>query len=81
MWHGVPIVGHPGIGDQPDNAWKAAQHGAGIALPNIFDVKEAQQFDAVTRILREPSFKQDVEKVSRRLGSRKRLGSEEAVGM
>lgn len=68
------------MADQPDNAGKLTRHGAGLALPSLFDVTEAQLFDAVSRVLNEPSFRQNAQKLSKRMRSRKKLGLQEAAG-
>jgi hypothetical protein len=69
------------MADQPDNAWKATHHGAGLAISRMFDVTEGPLYEGIMRVLSEPSFRENAQKLSKRMRSRKRLGSEEAAGM
>ncbi len=81
MWHGVPIVTLPWGVDQPDMAARVAHQGAGIALPYVWFVKEEQLYQAMMRVLTEPSFKEKAKELSVRLRSHKRTGLQRAAGM
>ena len=55
---GVPLVVVPTAWDQPENAWRIAEAGAGIRLAPSRCTPEAIRA-AVQRVLNEPSFKQN----------------------
>jgi hypothetical protein len=80
MWHGVPILCMPGFGDQPDMAARPAHHGAGLALPYIWKAKEEEVYAALLRLITEPSFKENAQKLSRRLRAAKQIGPAAAAG-
>lgn len=80
LWHAVPIVGIPGMMDQPWNCRKADYWGFGISLPSIYTVKEVQLKTALSRVLSEPSFKQGALQAQARLRSGKSPGVVRAVG-
>jgi MGT family glycosyltransferase len=53
---GVPLVVVPTAWDQPENAWRVAESGAGIRLPARRCTPERVR-DAVQRVLSDPSFR------------------------
>ncbi len=80
MWYGVPVVGVPAIGDQPDNADRMEGLGSGIALPPLSDVQEDQLYDAVMEVVSKPSYREKAGLLSARLRSHKRSGLQRAGG-
>jgi len=60
---GVPSVIVPGFADQPRNAERVVELGAGIALQDVAGVG-----DAVRRVLEEPSFRRVAERVAEHVG-------------
>ena len=69
-FHGVPIVGVPVYGDQPDNVAKAVAGGWGLAvhLPRLTAEGLAA---AVRRVSAEPAFKAAAQRVARRMAARR----------
>ena len=64
-YHAVPIVGMPLFGEQPDNMARAVERGWGLRvqvhpLPKLASSLE----QALTRVLREPSFAEQAAAVS-----------------
>jgi MGT family glycosyltransferase len=55
---GVPLVVVPTAWDQPENAWRVAEAGAGIRLPARQCTPEQVRI-AVDRVLSDPSFRQN----------------------
>ncbi len=80
MWHGVPILCLPGFGDQSDMAARPVSHGAALSLPFIWTVKEEEVNAALTRLITEPSFKDNARKLSARLRTAKHIGPTLAAG-
>jgi MGT family glycosyltransferase len=60
---GVPLVIVPTAWDQPDNAWRVAEAGAGIRV-HPRDCTPARIRAAVERVLGDPSFKQNAQRLS-----------------
>jgi UDP:flavonoid glycosyltransferase YjiC (YdhE family) len=58
---GVPLVCMPIVGDQPDNAARVVAKGAGIRLSADASPEEIK--GALTRVLTEPTFKQNARTV------------------
>jgi MGT family glycosyltransferase len=61
---GVPSVVVPGFADQPRNARRVAELGAGIALEDVAGVG-----DAVRRLLEEPSYRDAAERIAREVAA------------
>ena len=69
-FHGVPIVGVPVYGDQPDNVAKAVAGGWGLAV-HLPRLKADGLAAAVRRASREPAFKTAALRVARRMAARR----------
>ena len=65
LYAGVPLVGLPMFAEQPDNAARVVELGAGLAL-NIEDATAPALHDAVSKVLEEPSFRSAARGVQRR---------------
>ncbi|XP_038053809.1 UDP-glucuronosyltransferase 2C1-like [Patiria miniata] len=63
IWFGLPFVGIPLFGDQFDNMVRAVHKGFAISL-DLFDMTEDTLYHAVTRVTREPSFRENARKTS-----------------
>ncbi|TDD84954.1 glycosyltransferase [Saccharopolyspora karakumensis] len=66
LYAGVPMVGLPMFAEQPGNAARITEIGAGLAF-NIEDVTVPLLHEAVSRVLEEPSFRSAVRGVQRRV--------------
>ncbi|KAL9965233.1 hypothetical protein ACROYT_G029004 [Oculina patagonica] len=62
-FHGVPIVGFPMWGDQPENARQIVRAGMGLWV-DINSVTEDELYKAISRVLTEPSFRKNATRVS-----------------
>jgi MGT family glycosyltransferase len=63
LTHGIPLVVVPTAWDQPENAWRVAEAGAGVRLPPGSCTPDALAA-AVDRVLSEPLFRQNAERLS-----------------
>ncbi|KAJ9595862.1 hypothetical protein L9F63_012943, partial [Diploptera punctata] len=63
MYHGVPIVGMPFIADQHANIFKLLSHGVAVKLAYINVTKESV-LEAIHEVLHNPSYKENMKKVS-----------------
>ncbi|KAK3509258.1 hypothetical protein QTP70_027040 [Hemibagrus guttatus] len=64
IYHGVPMVGLPLFGDQPDNLSHMKTKGAAVMLDiNKMDSKDLKQ--AVSDIINNPSYKESITRLSR----------------
>jgi len=77
-YHGVPIVGLPVYGDQPDNVAKAVAAGWGLAV-HLPALTPASLAGAVRRVLAEPAFRAAAGTVARRMAQRLRDPAAEAA--
>uniref|UniRef100_A0A3B4TM14 UDP-glucuronosyltransferase n=3 Tax=Seriola dumerili TaxID=41447 RepID=A0A3B4TM14_SERDU len=64
IYHGVPILGLPLIFDQRDNIFRIEVRGAGKIL-DIFTVNEDIFFQGVQEVLTEPSYRMNMQRLSR----------------
>ncbi|CAK0783984.1 hypothetical protein CVIRNUC_007187 [Coccomyxa viridis] len=77
-FHGVPIVGLPVFGDQPDNVMKAVFRGFGLMIsPGTITADGLR--DRVLRILGEASFREAAQKVSVRMRAHRLKPAEKAA--
>eukprot|EP00884_Botryococcus_braunii_P020327 jgi/Botrbrau1/6979/Bobra.0165s0015.1 len=77
-WYGKPIVGVPGMGDQPSNAEKVQNLGWGLAGTSAFEFDENVFHDALHRVLTEPHFAKKAALLSRQMRARKQTPVQEA---
>uniref|UniRef100_A0A3B5L5K4 UDP-glucuronosyltransferase n=1 Tax=Xiphophorus couchianus TaxID=32473 RepID=A0A3B5L5K4_9TELE len=63
LFHGVPVVGIPLFGDQPDNLARLSRRGAAVVLHfNHMTVDELEQ--ALHAVINEPSFRSNMQQLS-----------------
>ena len=80
-YHGVPIVGMPIFGEQPDTVAQAVYQGFGLAVSvHKLRTLAADLEHALKRVLAEPSFATEAARVSRLMHLRRRLPAEIAAG-
>eukprot|EP00884_Botryococcus_braunii_P021538 jgi/Botrbrau1/8068/Bobra.13_2s0034.1 len=79
IWHGVPLVGIPGMMDQPWNCRKADFWGFGVSVASIYTVTTDQLRSAINHVLAEPSFKEQALLAQARLRAAKRPGVMRAI--
>lgn len=78
-YHGIPIVGIPVFGDQPDNVMKAVYRGFGLMI-SPGTITEHSLVAAVGRVISKPSFREAAMKVSRRMRAHRVSPAEKAAG-
>ena len=69
LYHGVPILGLPVFGDQPYNAARIQEKGFGISL-NIVDFTQDDLDEAISELLHNSVYKQNITKASELFKSR-----------
>ena len=71
-YHGVPVVGMPLFGEQPDNIMRAVDRGFALSVSVQKPKTLAADLEkALKRVLHEPSFAVNAAKVSRQMRSRR----------
>ena len=79
-YHGVPIVGMPLFGEQPDNVARAVEKGWGLGITVHPLPKLAQNLEqALTRVLQDPSFAQRAAQISRLMNAHRWTPAEVAA--
>jgi MGT family glycosyltransferase len=78
LFHGVPLVCIPHFGDQPLNAERVANAGAGVRLP-VSEVTAARVRAEVERVAGDAAFRKSAQRVSEEL--RACGGIEQALGV
>jgi glucuronosyltransferase len=63
LYHGVPMLGFPLLGDQEHNAARLSHKGYGIHM-NIFDFTSDELFTNIRRLVDDVSFKERISKAS-----------------
>ncbi|KAL6463912.1 hypothetical protein MHYP_G00283030 [Metynnis hypsauchen] len=64
IYHGIPMVGIPLFGDQPDNLFHMKSKGAAVVLEfNKMEIKDLK--DALTEVINNPSYKESIMRLSR----------------
>lgn len=76
--HGIPVIAVPTAWDQPENAWRVVETGAGLRLAPGSCTPAALE-EAVSRVLTEPSFRQNAERLAASFG--KYGGAAHAAGL
>ena len=66
LFHGVPLVCIPHFGDQPLNAERVANAGAGVSLP-VSEVSAARVRAEIERVASDPAFRNNAQRVSQEL--------------
>lgn len=80
-YHGVPIVGMAMIGEQPDNLARAVDRGYGLTVSVKRLGTLAQDLEqALKRLLGEPSFKTNAERISHMMRAHRLTPAEKAAG-
>nr|NP_001138283.1 UDP glucuronosyltransferase 2 family, polypeptide A6 precursor [Danio rerio] len=64
IYHGVPMVGLPLFGDQPDNLMHLKSKGAAVVL-DFFTLESKDLVDALKTVLNNPSYKESIMRLSR----------------
>ncbi|EDO35633.1 predicted protein, partial [Nematostella vectensis] len=77
-YHGIPLVGVPLFGDQPDNAVLVEDKGLGLAV-DIHTVTADKLYRTIRRVIDEPRFKENAARISRLMQDRRRSPTEEAA--
>ncbi|EDO39233.1 predicted protein, partial [Nematostella vectensis] len=77
-YHGIPVVGVPIYGDQPDNAVLMEEKGLGLAV-DIHTVTADELYRTIRRVIDEKRFKENAARISRLMQDRKRSPTEEGA--
>jgi glucuronosyltransferase len=64
IYHGVPLVGIPMLGDQGSNMVKAAQKGFALPPLEFADLTEEMLLGAINKALNDPSYSETAKKLS-----------------
>ncbi|XP_052412505.1 UDP glucuronosyltransferase 2 family, polypeptide B6 isoform X1 [Carassius gibelio] len=65
IYHGVPMVGIPLFGDQPDNLVHVKARGAAVSIDNIKTMEPQDLVDGLNAIINNSSYKENVMRLSR----------------
>lgn len=81
VYHGKPVVSVPIMNEQPGNAAKAEYHGFGVTvLPaQLVPISREPIYNAVSRVLSEPAFLRNAQKVQARLVNPHRTPAQQAA--
>ncbi|XP_004084612.1 UDP-glucuronosyltransferase 2C1-like [Oryzias latipes] len=63
LFHGVPVVGVPLFGDQPDNLARISRHGAALVL-NFNSMTADDLTEALQAVINQPSFRTSMQRLS-----------------
>ncbi|CAL8466391.1 g5927 [Coccomyxa elongata] len=77
-YHGIPVVGLPVFGDQPDNVMKAVYRGFGLMIPPG-TITTDSLLAATLRVMAEPSFREAARKVSQRMRAHRLTPAQKAA--
>ncbi|KAG3276526.1 UDP-glucuronosyltransferase 2B31-like, partial [Ictidomys tridecemlineatus] len=64
IYHGIPLVGIPLFGDQPDNVMHMKAKGAALRL-NFITMSSMDLLNALNTVINEPSYKENAMRLSR----------------
>ncbi|TRY96689.1 hypothetical protein DNTS_005939 [Danionella cerebrum] len=65
IYHGVPMVGMPLFGDQPDNMVHIKTRGAAVIIESIKNMQPQDLVDALNTVINDPSYKENAMRLSR----------------
>ncbi|RXN28773.1 UDP-glucuronosyltransferase 2A1-like protein [Labeo rohita] len=65
IYHGVPMVGIPLFGDQPDNLVHMRVRGAAVVIDNIKTTQPQDLVDGLNAVINDPSYKENAMRLSR----------------
>ncbi|XP_075217442.1 UDP-glycosyltransferase UGT5-like isoform X4 [Lycorma delicatula] len=75
---GVPVVGIPMYADQPGNINSLVNKGAAIGI-DYFDINEEKFYNAVTKVITDPSYSENAKKLSKLFKDRENTPLETAI--
>ncbi|XP_008827709.1 UDP-glucuronosyltransferase 2B31-like isoform X2 [Nannospalax galili] len=64
IYHGIPVVGIPLFGDQPDNVVRMKSKGAGVRV-DFLTMSSSDLLSAVKTVINDPSYKENAMRLSR----------------
>ncbi|XP_043095428.1 UDP-glucuronosyltransferase 2C1-like isoform X2 [Puntigrus tetrazona] len=65
IYHGVPMVGIPFFGDQPDNLVHVKARGAAVSIDNIKTMEPQDLLDGLNAVINNSSYKENAMRLSR----------------
>ncbi|KAL0194055.1 hypothetical protein M9458_012351, partial [Cirrhinus mrigala] len=65
IYHGVPMVGIPLFGDQPDNLVHMKAKGAAVIMDNIKTTQPQDLVDGLNGVINDPTYKENAMRLSR----------------
>ncbi|KAF4113831.1 hypothetical protein G5714_006376 [Onychostoma macrolepis] len=65
IYHGVPMVGIPLFGDQPDNLAHVKSKGAAVIMDNIKTTQPQELVDGLNAVINDPLYKENTVRLSR----------------
>ncbi|XP_051972400.1 UDP-glucuronosyltransferase 2A1-like isoform X2 [Xyrauchen texanus] len=65
IYHGVPMVGIPLFGDQPDNLAHMKVKGAAVVMDGIKNMQTQDLVDGLNAVINDPSYKENAMRLSR----------------
>nr|AAI54655.1 Zgc:172315 protein [Danio rerio] len=65
IYHGVPMVGIPLFGDQPDNMVHMTTRGAAVVVDSIKSMQPQELVDKLNTVINDPSYKENAMRLSR----------------
>lgn len=78
MWHGVPILGFPVFGDQPQNAFRLRELGVAERM-SIVNFTETELYDNIKNMMENPKYQKKVKSISTAFRDRLQTPLEESV--
>jgi glucuronosyltransferase len=78
LWYGVPVLGFPVMGDQPQNAHRLKELGVGEVL-SIHDFTENEFYETIKQLIEVPKYQKKIKEISEALHDRPMTPLEEAT--
>ena len=78
LWYGVPVLGFPVFADQPQNALELKELGVSETL-GILDFGEDELYETIKKLLEDPKYVKNAQKISKTLHDRPMSALEEAT--